>query len=97
MTTPTHSHKAWTDKGGHVKVTEGDLCQPTSKTGPAPTPKVSHPEAMREPLPAALAAGHGSPLQGSSAAEKRSTAGVGFGLAKTGNAHTAGGWSRWRA
>ena len=19
MTTPTHSHKAWTDKGGHVK------------------------------------------------------------------------------
>jgi len=67
------------------------FCQPTSKTGPAPTPKVSHPEAIGEPLPAALAAGHGSPLQGSSAVEKRSTAGVGFGLAKTANAHTAGG------
>ncbi len=66
-------------------------CQPTSKTGPAPTPKVSHPEAIGEPLPAALAASHGSPLQGSSAVEKRSTAGVGFGLAKTANAHTAGG------
>jgi len=21
MTTPTHSHKAWTDKGGHVSAT----------------------------------------------------------------------------
>jgi len=39
---------------------------------------------MREPLPAALAAGHGSPLKGSSAAEKRSTEGVGFGLAEVG-------------
>ena len=25
-------------------------CQPTAKTEPAPTPKVSHPEAMGEPL-----------------------------------------------
>jgi len=24
MTTPTHSHKAWTNEGGHVKVTPAD-------------------------------------------------------------------------
>ena len=42
-------------------------------------------------MPAALAAGHGSSLQGASAAERRSTAGVGFGLAKAANGHTAGG------
>ena len=47
---------------------------------------------MGEPLPAASAAGHGSSsLQGSSAAQRRSTAGVGFGLAKAGGTHTAGG------
>ena len=66
-------------------------CQPTSNTEPAPTPKVSHPEAIGKPLPAALAAGHGSSLQGSSAAEKRSTAGVGFGLIKAASAHREGG------
>ena len=29
MTTPTHSHKAWTDKGGHVTITypEGEAQQ----------------------------------------------------------------------
>jgi len=46
---------------------------------------------MGEPLPAASAAGHGSSLQGSSAAQRRSTAGVGFGLAKASSTHTAGG------
>ena len=46
---------------------------------------------MGEPLPAASAAGHGASLQRSAAAEKRSTAGVGFGLVKAANAHTAGG------
>ena len=46
---------------------------------------------MGEPLPAASAAGNGSSLQGSSAVEKRSTAGVGFGLAKAGSTHTARG------
>ncbi len=65
----------------------GGACQPTSNTEPVPTPKVSHPEAIGKPLPAALAAGHGSSLQGSSAAEKRSTAGVGFGLIKAASAH----------
>jgi hypothetical protein len=42
-------------------------------------------------LPDASAAGHGSSLQGASPAVKRSTAGVGFGLAKAANGHTAGG------
>lgn len=46
---------------------------------------------MGEPLPAALAAGHGASLQRSSAAERQSTAGVGFGLAKARGTHTAGG------
>ena len=72
-------------------MTDLPFCQPTAKTGQALTPKVSHPEVMGEPLPAASAAGHGSSLQRSSAAEKHSTAGVGFGLAKAANAHTAGG------
>ena len=28
MTTPTHSHKAWTDKGGHVTLTVARLNGP---------------------------------------------------------------------
>jgi hypothetical protein len=71
-------------------------CQPTTKTGPVPTIKVSHPEAIGELLPAASVAGHDFSLQGTSAAEKKSTVGVGFGLAKAGSTQIAGGWSRWR-
>ena len=67
-------------------------CQPTSNTEPAPTPKVSHPEAMGEPLPAASAAGNDSVLQWSSAAATQSTAGVGFGVVKAATPTERGGW-----
>jgi gamma-glutamyltranspeptidase len=94
-----HSH-LWPDQ---ISVEEGispntrRLCQLRSKTQPALTPKVSHPEAMGEPLPAPLAVGYGCCLQGSSVGEIPSTAGVGFGLAKVASTHTAGGWSPLRA
>jgi transposase len=69
----------------------GGGCQPTSNTEPAPTPKVSHPEAIGKPLPAASAAGQESVFQRSSAAATRSTAGVGFGVVKASSAHREGG------
>jgi len=65
--------------------------EPISKTEPAPTPKVSHPVAVGKPLPSASAAGQESVVQRSSAAATRTTAGVGFGLAKVASVNREGG------
>lgn len=65
--------------------------EPTSKTEPAPTLKVSHPVAVGKPLPSESAAGQESVVQRSSAAATRTTAGVDFGLAKAASAHREGG------
>ena len=63
-------------------------CQPTAKTEPEATRKLSHPEVMGEPMPAASVAGTTSPMARTTAAEKPSTAGVGFGLVQASSART---------
>jgi len=78
VTTAGCSHQAVVTGGKHPnELPQFRWCQPTAKTEPEATRKLSHPEAMRLPLPAASAAGTTAPLVRTTAAEKPSTAGIG--------------------
>jgi len=53
MTTSTHSHKAWTDEGGHVKRTQST--SPRLRTPPLPDLHTEYP--TRTPLRQVLGLG----------------------------------------